>query len=332
MRQAINRRLILRIPFLGPDGMALFPFILVRHPNPGPVLLNHERIHLRQQVEMGVLFFYVWYVAEYGIRWLQYRNAYAAYRNISFEREAYLLMRLNHPAIVPVYDFGRDDTIMLLVMRLIRGPSLYQLSAQRHWSLQTICQILQPLAAALDYAHDQGVIHRDIKPGNVLIEPANALKAEPPTQTLDGSQIHLTDFGLSKTHTDTSLTVAGKSMGTPQYMSPEQVMNQPLDRRSDVYALAVLTYEALLGRLPFYGKNAQQVAFKHVTDSVPPPRQFIPRFPALVEAILLRALARNPKDRFPTAGVFSATFSQAVDRLNDAARRTDYWVGPPQTP
>jgi len=249
-----------------------------------------------------------------------------------FEREAYLLMRLNHPAIVPVYDFGRDDTIMFLVMRLIRGPSLYQLSAQRHWSLQTVCQILQPLSAALDYAHDQGVIHRDIKPGNVLIEPANALKAEPPTQTLDGSQIYLTDFGLSKTHTDTSLTVAGKSMGTPQYMSPEQVMNQPLDRRSDVYALAVLTYEALLGRLPFYGKNAQQVAFKHVTDSVPPPRQFIPRFPALVEAILLRALARNPKDRFPTAGVFSATFSQAVDRLNDAARRTDYWVGPPQTP
>ena len=89
MRQAINRRLILRIPFLGPDGMALFPFILVRHPNPGPVLLNHERIHLRQQVEMGVLFFYVWYVAEYGIRWLQYRNSYAAYCNISFEREAF---------------------------------------------------------------------------------------------------------------------------------------------------------------------------------------------------------------------------------------------------
>ena len=88
-RLAIHHRFIIHIPTLGADGMALFPFILVRQPNPGPVLINHERIHLRQQAEMGVLLFYLWYVAEYGIRRVQYRNRYAAYRNISFEREAY---------------------------------------------------------------------------------------------------------------------------------------------------------------------------------------------------------------------------------------------------
>lgn len=86
---AINRRFILRIPILGPDGMALFPFILVRQTNPSPTLLNHERIHLRQQAELGVLPFYLWYIVEYGIRRIQYRDRYAAYRNISFEREAF---------------------------------------------------------------------------------------------------------------------------------------------------------------------------------------------------------------------------------------------------
>lgn len=86
---ATNTRFIIRIPTLGPDGMALFPFILVRQPNPGPILLNHERIHLRQQAEMGVVPFYLWYVVEYGVRLFQYRNQYKAYRNISFEREAF---------------------------------------------------------------------------------------------------------------------------------------------------------------------------------------------------------------------------------------------------
>ena len=105
---AVNRRFIIRIPTLGPDGMALFPFILVRQPNPGPVLINHERIHLRQQAEMGVLPFYLWYVVEYGIRLLQYRNQYRAYRNISFEREAFANdTDLTYLRVRPFWSFWR---------------------------------------------------------------------------------------------------------------------------------------------------------------------------------------------------------------------------------
>jgi serine/threonine-protein kinase len=236
-----------------------------------------------------------------------------------FEREAYLLMMIDHPHIVPVYDFGHSEDVTFLVMRLIRGPTLHTFEAEHRFSPQTARQVIEPLASALDYAHARQIIHRDLKPGNVLLEP------RPP----DSHHVYLTDFGLSKTSGTSILTVAGKSLGTPQYMSPEQVLDYPIDKRSDVYALGVLTYQLLLGRLPFNAKTPQQVAWMHVKDMPPPPRQLVPAFPRPLEDILLRALAKSPSDRYEAASDFSRAYAQAVEKLSSSARTASYWIGPP---
>ena len=239
-----------------------------------------------------------------------------------FEREAYLLMMIDHPHIVPVYDFGHSETITFLVMRLIRGPTLHSFEAEHHFSPQNARQVIEPLASALDYAHARQIIHRDLKPGNVLLE-ARA----------DGSyHVYLSDFGLSKTNSSSVLTIAGKSLGTPQYMSPEQVLDYPLDRRSDVYALGILTYQLLLGRLPFNARTPQQVAWMHVKDMPPPPRSLAPNFPRAIEEVLLKALAKSPKDRHDTASDFSHAYAQAVEKSAVSARTTVYWIGPAELP
>jgi serine/threonine-protein kinase len=239
-----------------------------------------------------------------------------------FQREAYLLMTLDHDHILPVYDYGQAHDMLYLVMKLVRGPSLYDLQTRRPFSPLTAFQLLEPISQALDYAHQQGVIHRDIKPGNVLIE------ADP----AKGHHVWLADFGLSKAKNDTAITMAGTSLGTPQYMSPEQVMDYKLDRRSDVYSLAVLMYEVLLGRLPFYARAPQQIAFAHVRQMPPTPRTLNPSFPTSIEEVLLKALAKNPNDRYDTAGAFAKAYDQALFRTPPEARKTVYWVGPPSNP
>ena len=239
-----------------------------------------------------------------------------------FEREAYLLMMLDHPHIVPVYDFGHTDELTFLVMRLIRGPTLHTYEAENRFTPQSARKIIEPLASALDYAHARQIIHRDLKPGNVLLEP----------EIPGGNHVYLTDFGLSKTSGTSVLTIAGKSLGTPQYMSPEQVLDYPLDKRSDVYALGVLTYQLLLGRLPFNARTPQQVAWMHVKDMPPPPRQLMPAFPKSVEDVIMRALAKSPNDRYDTASEFSRAYAQAVEKLVGTVRTASYWVGPPPQP
>ncbi len=236
-----------------------------------------------------------------------------------FQREAYLLMTLDHPNILPVYDYGQAHEMLYLVMKLVRGPSLYDLQNKRPFSPLTALQLIEPIAKALDYAHNQSVIHRDIKPGNVLIE-ASAEK---------GHHVWLADFGLSKASNDTKITMAGTSLGTPQYMSPEQVMDYKLDRRSDVYSLAVLMYEVLLGRLPFYARAPQQIAFAHVRQLPPTPRSLSANFPPLIEEVLIKALSKNANDRYPTAGEFAKAYDAALWKTALEQRKAVYWVGPP---
>ena len=239
-----------------------------------------------------------------------------------FEREAYLLMTLDHPHVLPVYDFGHAEGLTFLVMRLVRGPTLHTFEADHHFSPLTARQILDPLTAALDYAHNRNVIHRDLKPGNVMLEP------RPP----DAHHVYLSDFGLSKITGSSLLTAAGKSLGTPQYMSPEQVMDYPLDRRSDVYALGVLTYQLLLGRLPFLARKPQVVALMQIRNAPPAPHDLVPTFPRPLEDVLLRALAKSPNDRYETALEFNRAYAQAVEKVSSAARTANYWIGPPPEP
>ncbi len=241
-----------------------------------------------------------------------------------FTREAQLMQSLQHPHIVPIYAYGEQDDILYFAMRLIRGPSLFELLNRRRFSPLTAWQILYPISQALDFAHARGVIHRDIKPGNILVEGVTA-----PDGT-KGNHVYLMDFGLSKVSGARSLTKVGVSVGTPHYMSPEQVMDQKPGPQSDVYSLAVVMYEMLLGRLPFNARKPQEIAFKHVHDKPPSPSLVHPYFPLPVDAVLMRALAKNPKERYASAGEFSIDYAHAVQEISPEQRKAEYWMPLPE--
>ena len=211
-----------------------------------------------------------------------------------FRREAQAAANLSHPNIVPVFDWGEEDGTYFIVMELIEGTSLAELLRDsRTLSPTKSAQVCAQVAAALSYAHRQNVVHRDIKPGNILL-------------TTDG-QVKVTDFGIAQAiSTEDNLTVAGSVMGTATYFSPEQAEGAVVDGRSDVYSLGVVLYELLAGRPPFIGETPIAVASKHVRETVPSPRQFNPSLPSDLEAITLLALAKGPNERYQTADEFRA--------------------------
>jgi len=241
-----------------------------------------------------------------------------------FQREAALMQALNHPNIIPVYAYGEQQGMLYFVMHLVRGPSLSDLMARRHFTPATAWQILNPIGKALDYAHSCGVIHRDIKPGNIMVE----VKGQGAERT---NHVFLGDFGLSKRKGASMLTKIGMTLGTPHYMSPEQVLARQLTPPSDIYSLAVVIYEMLLGRLPFDGNKPEEIAFQHVDNEVPPPSSLNPNFPPSLERVLLRALAKKPEDRYTRASEFSVAYAFAAQSMSPEERQGNFWVAaPPQ--
>jgi serine/threonine-protein kinase len=214
-------------------------------------------------------------------------------RREQFRREALTNARLAHPNIVPVYSVEDPEGLLYLVMRYIHGQSLaYRLWRRRAIPIEEVCQILADLASALDYAHRQNVVHRDIKPENVLIDR-------------DTGCTMLTDFGIARFGSLDSVGIAefraekGIIRGTVQYMSPEQAAGEwELDGRSDLYALGVLGYAMLVGRLPFDGTTFSEVAAKHVHTAPVPVEELAPGTPPAVAAIIMRCLEKNPNDRW----------------------------------
>ncbi len=236
-----------------------------------------------------------------------------------FEREIGLLHSLQHPHIIPVYDFGEHDGMLYFIMPFIRGLSLSNMLQKQHFTPVTTWTILDPIAQALTYAHDHNVIHRDLKPANILVE----ISGKDSEQTVHP---YLADFGLSKPVDKSTMTQAGVAIGTPHYMAPEQVRGQKVTASTDVYALGILVYEMLLGQLPFSKGNPDMIALAQVRELPPRPRKLNPAFPAGLEEILLRALAKAPEARFPSAANFAENYLHVVERLTPDEYQADYWV------
>jgi len=214
-----------------------------------------------------------------------------------FEREALSLARLSHPNIVKVFDFGEHAGAPYLVMEFIPGGTLKQLTGRpMPWKKAGL--LLIPIAQALDYAHQKGVVHRDVKPANIMMA--------------EQGQPMLTDFGIARLLEEgggATLTGTGVGIGTPEYMAPEQGMGRPTDGRADVYSLGIVYYELITGCKPFSADTPMAVVFKQMTDPLPPPGKYTPGIPAAVEKFLFKALAKQPEDRFDNMHSLSSALS-----------------------
>jgi glutamine cyclotransferase len=223
-----------------------------------------------------------------------------------FQRELKMITRLEHPHILPVYDYGEVAGSPYIVMRYMTGGSLQDRLQAGTLGRTDVLRLLDQVALALDFAHDRGIIHRDLKPGNILLD--------------ESGNAYLADFGLAKTVGGThDLTATGSVLGSPAYMSPEQARGERLDRRSDVYAFAILIYRALCGHLPFEADNAWGFITKHITEDPTPIRDHAPDLPPGVDAVLRQGLAKDPALRPERASDLVAAVRAALSGATDAA-------------
>ena len=227
-----------------------------------------------------------------------------------FITEARAASRLNHPNSVGIIDFGKTpDGQLYLVMEFLRGRDLARVTHEDGaLPFRRIVDVLRQTLAALAEAHSESIIHRDLKPENIILEPVRS----------GGDFVKVVDFGLAKMRAETQqpgITSPGIVCGTPEYMSPEQARGDPLDARSDLYAVGVILYQLLTGRLPFEAESPTQVVLAHLTQLPQDPREVAPdrQIPQALVDVTLKALEKNPVDRFQDADGFAAELSRALD-------------------
>jgi serine/threonine-protein kinase len=209
--------------------------------------------------------------------------------------------RLSHPNIVTIYDLGEDNGRVFIAMEYLRGESLRSRIARGKPSVEDALRILNGAARGLTHAHHRGITHRDIKPSNIFL--------------CDSGQVKIVDFGLAHIHSS-NLTRTGQVLGTPDYMSPEQVLGHRVDHRSDIFSLGSVSYELLTGRKPFAGRFIEKVLFKIVHDEPKPMESYDPSIPKELGPMVRTALAKQPKDRFQSV----VEFQRELARLSEAPK------------
>ncbi|AFV75425.1 protein kinase [Thermus oshimai] len=216
-----------------------------------------------------------------------------------FHREAEVLARMDHPNIVKVYDHGQLDGVHYIAMEFLEGEGLDKLIEERRLTLRQAAAILARVADALKHIHAQGIVHRDIKPGNIMV-----LKGALKEDGVDPRGVRLMDFGIAAGKVLTRLTITGARIGTPVYMSPEQAKGQKLDHRSDIYSLGIVLYEALTGQPPFSG-GYETVIHQQIFQMPTPPKQLRPEIPQGLSDLVLRMLEKDPAKRPPLEEVIA---------------------------
>jgi len=220
-----------------------------------------------------------------------------------FHREAEASSRLVHPLIATPIDYGEVGDVVYLVMPYLGGGCLADdLMRDRTVSAVRSAFIASQVSCALDYAHRHGVIHRDVKPDNVLFD--------------DDGNAMLTDFGIATAHFHGRLTAGGRAMGTPHYMAPEQAMGKMLDGRSDLYAVGVMLYECLVGFPPFDGADGYSIGYKHVHEAPVPIHEVDSKLPAALASITMRCLAKDPVARYQTGHELSDALLEFLHDMN----------------
>jgi serine/threonine-protein kinase len=227
---------------------------------------------------------------------MQSRTLETVYREF-FQQEAELIAALEHPCIVPIYDFGWFAEQPYIVMRHMAGGSLADRLQKEELKQTEIAHIFKRIAEALDAAHTHNIIHRDVKPSNFLFDSTG--------------EIFLSDFGIAKSRTITD-DDGTWLVGTPAYMSPEQVLGNPVDGRSDVYALGIVLFRLLSGQLPFSNNSITALINAHVDMPIPDIRSVKSKVPAVWQEVVAKAMAKDPKDRYPTAGDFAREVAEVV--------------------
>lgn len=214
-----------------------------------------------------------------------------------FQREAEVIAALEHPCIVPVYDFGWHGKQPYIIMRYMAGGSLQDRLKVSELKLTEMAHIFKRVSEALDAAHTKNIIHRDVKPSNILFDSTG--------------EAFLSDFGIAK-----SQTITDKEgewlVGTPGYMSPEQILGNPVDGRSDIYALGVVLYRLLTGSMPFSSDSLTSLINAHVDLPIPDVREVKANIPAVWQEVVAKAMAKDPKDRYKTAGDFARDVNEVV--------------------
>lgn len=218
-----------------------------------------------------------------------------------FQQEARIIARLEHPHILPVFDFGESDGVTYFVMRYLEAGTLKTKMEAGPLSLNEIDRLFTQLCEALNYAHGHGIVHRDLKPANALIDN-------------DGN-LFLTDFGIAKLLESASprLTQTDAILGTPAYISPEQAKAETVNQRSDIYSLGIILYEMVTGSVPFVADTPLAVILKHISDPLPPPSILKKDIPESIERVILKALAKEPSDRYATASEFLSAWKRALE-------------------